>query len=148
MAQFVTFAEVLTEEHVSWHASAQGITGRPPGTVLQEILDRNGGRYETELDLRGGLFPMRGQARLLAGLPGNEELDQIADLDAVPISLEHLRGIDPRTRLAIGYCLTGLSEQEQELLNRHRPLPRNPGTKVDVTPDPERPWRVCDPGGT
>ena len=64
MARFYTFAEVLTPEHLQWEVHARGLgCGREPGLVLQEVLDRNGGRYETSLPVADSI---REQARMRA----------------------------------------------------------------------------------
>ena len=46
---------------------------------------------------------IREQARICAQVSGNEEIARIASLSEVAISLEHLRGLDPGTRIVCGY---------------------------------------------
>lgn len=81
MARFSTYAEVLTPDHIQWEMHARGLgRGRGPGLVLQEVLDRNGGRYETTMPLTAEI---REQARICAEVSGDEEMAQIAGLSDV-----------------------------------------------------------------
>ncbi|MBR7839242.1 hypothetical protein KDL01_38635 [Actinospica durhamensis] len=71
---------------------------RGPGHVLADVLRRTGGVYETTTPLSPWL---RDDIREVAELTSDAELLAIADLAEVPVSLDHLRGLDPRTRIVI-----------------------------------------------
>lgn len=136
MARFYTFAEVLTPEHIQWDAHARGL-GCPgePGLALQEVLDHNGGRYETTLPIADR---MREQARICAQISGDEEIARIAGLSEVTISLEHLRGLDPGTRIVCGYGLDDLTDAESGQL----PCDESPADPATIF---ERPFDPADP---
>lgn len=57
---------------------------------------------------------MRAEIRAVAELTADTVLLAIADLTEVPVSLEHLRGIDPRTRIIIRteFCFETAEEGE------------------------------------
>jgi hypothetical protein len=139
MARFYTFAEVLTPDHFQWEVHARGLgCGREPGLVLQEVLDRNGGRFETTLPMGERI---REQARICAQVSGDEEMARIAGQSEVTISLEHLRGLDPGTRIVCGYGLGDFTDAE-----RGR-LPRDdggvdPAAIFDGPFDPANPRRI------
>ena len=84
MARFSTYAEVLTLDHIQWEVHARGL-GCPdgPGIVLQEVLDRNGGRYQNTIPLTDRF---REQARICAEVSGDQEMARIAGLSEVTIS--------------------------------------------------------------
>jgi len=138
MARFYTFAEVLTPEHVQWEVHARGL-GCPgePGLVLQEVVDRNGGRYETTLPVADRT---REQARICAEVSGDEEIARIAGLSEVTISLEHLRGLDPGTRIVCGYGLDDFTDAERCRLPRDE-SPADPATIFEGPFDPANPRR-------
>ena len=139
MARFYTYAEVLSPDHVQWEVHARGLgCGREPGLVLQEVLDRNGGRYETTLPVSDGI---REQARICAQESGDEEMARIASLSGVTISLEHLRGLDPGTRIVCGYGLRDFTEAERGRLPRHEG-PVDPATIIEGPFDPASPMRI------
>jgi len=139
MARFYTYAEVLTPDHVQWEVHARGLgCGREPGLVLQEVLDRNGGRYETTMPLSDGI---REQARICAQVPGDEEIARIASLSEVTISLEHLRGLDPGTRIVCGYGLGDFTDAERGRLPRYEG-PLDPATIIEGPFDPANPMRI------
>jgi hypothetical protein len=139
MARFYTYAEVLSPDHVQWEVHARGLgCGRAPGLVLQEVLDRNGGRYETTLPVSDGI---REQARICAQVSGDEEMARIASLSGVTISLEHLRGLDPGTRIVCGYGLRDFTEAARGRLPRHEG-PVDPATIIEGPFDPASPMRI------
>ena len=139
MARFYTYAEVLSPDHVQWEVHARRLgCGREPGLVLQEVLDRNGGRYETTLPVADGI---REQARICAQVSGDEEMARIASLSGVTISLEHLRGLDPGTRIVCGYGLRDFTEAERGRLPRHEG-PVDPATIIEGPFDPASPMRI------
>lgn len=144
MARFYTFAEVLTPEHVQWEVHARGLgCGREPGLVLQEVLDRNGGRYETTLPVSDSI---RELARICAQVSGDEEIARIADLSEVTISLEHLRGLDPGARIVCGCGLDDLTDAERGRLPRDDG-PVDPARIFEGPFDPANPRRILRPSG-
>jgi hypothetical protein len=112
MARFSTYAEVLMPDHIQWEAYTSGIKKNPPGVLLSDILEHTGGIYENRLDLEP---EFRESVRKVAELAGDESLMRIANLSAVVISLEHLRNIDPQTRIVCGYRLDYTSEESERL---------------------------------
>jgi hypothetical protein len=97
--KFSTYADVLTSDHPMAQALANGYK-RQPGTLLQDILSKNGGRYEVTNELP---LKFREDLRRLAELTSDEQLATLADQTEVKISLEHLRQHDPRsTRIVYG----------------------------------------------
>lgn len=133
MARFYTFAEVLTPEHIQWEVHARGLgCGREPGLVLHEVLDGNGGRYEITMPVGERI---REQARICAQVSGDEEMARIASLSEVTISLEHLRGLDPGTRIVCGYGLEDFTDAERGRLPRIEDPSIPPGSsRVPSTP--------------
>ncbi len=99
MASFTTYAEVLRPDHRLMKMYRKGIIKVPPGDVLEDVLWRTGGTYETTTPLSAKL---REDIREVADLTSNEHLLRIAELLEVPVSLEHLRQLDPQTRIIIG----------------------------------------------
>lgn len=139
MARFYIFAEVLTPEHVQWEVPARGLgCGREPGLVLQEVLDRNGGRYENTMPMSDTI---REPARTCAQVSDDEEMARIADLSEVAISLELLRGLDPGTRIACGYGLDDLTDAERARLPRDE-RPVDPAAVIEGPFDPANPRRI------
>ena len=138
MATFTTFADVLTTDSISWVAYTTGVKKSAPGVPIKEILHRTGGVYVNRLEMSDAF---RGQLRAAGRLPGNEELLKIADLPTVNISLEHLRGVDPNTRIVVGYGIEYTEEESARLgLNREQAI--DPKRTVEVDVDPAHPWRV------
>lgn len=123
VATFRTFAEVLRPDHVQVGAYEAGLTCGPPGLVLADILQRNGGVYETTLPLSPD---MRADLRELAELTSDERLRKAAELSEVSVPLGHLRHLDPQTRIVVGYRLD-LAGDEGLQLERSRKTPRDPG---------------------
>jgi hypothetical protein len=116
MARLYTYAEVLTPDHTQWQVHARGLgCGHEPGLVLQEVLDRNGGRYQTTMPMSEDI---REQARICAQVSGDEEIAQIASLSEVTVSLEHLRDLDLSTRIVCGYGLGNFTDAECSRLPR------------------------------
>jgi hypothetical protein len=114
MARFSTYAEVLTPDHVVWRMYTRGIgCGREPGLILQDVLDRSAGRYQTTMPMTDNT---REQARICAEVSGDEEMARIASLSEVTISLAHLRGLDPSTRIVCGYRLGDFTAAERDRL--------------------------------
>jgi hypothetical protein len=138
MASFTTFADVLTSDSISWVAYTTGVTKNAPGVPIKEILQRTGGIYENRLEMSDAF---REQLRTAGQLPGNEELLEIAALPTVNISLEHLRGVDPNTRVVVGYGIEYTEEESQQLgLNSDEAV--DPTRTVQVDVDPAHPWQV------
>ena len=130
VVRFYTFAEVLTPEHITWEAHARGLKcPGEPGLVLQEVVDRSGGRYETTLPIAASI---REQARICAGVSGDGEMAQIADLSEATISLEHLRGLDPGTRIVCGCGLDDFTDAER----RRLPLDESPADPARIFEGP------------
>jgi hypothetical protein len=70
------------------------------GLLLRDVLADNEGRYEHRLQLADRT---KDRLRRLARLSGDGRAAAIAEDDAVMISLEHLRHLDPdSTRVRIG----------------------------------------------
>jgi len=65
---------------------------------LAEVLRRTGGVYETTAPLPP---QFREKIREAAELTSDPALLAIADLTEVPVSLDHLRDLDPQTRIII-----------------------------------------------
>jgi hypothetical protein len=129
VASFTTYAEILTADHAQAKLYEVGTLKRPPGVVLDDILRRNGGAYETTVHLSP---KFREEIREVAELTSDEQLRRIADLSEVPVSLEHLRHLDPQTRIVLGAGLD-VTPQESERLGRPRlELPPDPKTTVLV----------------
>ena len=100
MAIFQAYAKVLEPDDPAMRIYESGFRTCPgqPGQVLADVLRRTGGVYETTVSLSPHL---REEIRAVAELTSDTKLLAIADLTEVPISLEHLRGIDPQTRIII-----------------------------------------------
>ena len=119
MATFRTYAEVLRPDHPQVAAHKTGLTCRPPGTVLGEILERTG-VYETTLPLAP---QMREDMRELAGFSSDERLGQLADVGEVTVSLEHLRHLDLATRIVVGARIDYTPEESEWLSRMREPEP-------------------------
>ena len=137
MATFRTYAEVLRPDHPMMKNYQVATTRRPsryrsaeieqamraePGVVLGDILRRTGGVYETTTRLNP---KFREDIRAIAELASDDELLRIAELPEVPVSLEHLRHVDPPTRIVVGYRLD-VSPAESPRLCRRLALPPDP----------------------
>lgn len=100
MAIFRAYAKVLESGDPAMRIYEAGLRTCPgqPGHVLADVLRRTGGVYETTTPL---LPQLRDDIREAAELTSDPELLAIADLTEVPVSLDHLRGLDPQTRIII-----------------------------------------------
>jgi hypothetical protein len=110
-----------------------------PGAVIADVLRRTGGAYETTV----GLTPkFREVIREIAEVTSDDGLLGVADLTDVPVSLEHLRHTDPRTRILIGYRLDA-TPAESPRLRRGLALPPDPSITLhfDQVPYPDAPGR-------
>ena len=93
-----------------------------PGVVLGDVLQRTGGAYETTTRLTP---KFREDVREIAVLTSDDQLLRIAELPEVPVSLEHLRHVDPQTRIVVGYRLD-VTPAESPRLRRRLTLPPDP----------------------
>jgi hypothetical protein len=100
VAIFCAFAKVLEADDPSMRLYEAGLRQcpGPPGLVLGEVLRRTGGVYQTTTPL---VPRLRDDIREVAELTSDAALLAIAELTEVPVSLEHLRGLDPQTRIII-----------------------------------------------
>jgi hypothetical protein len=137
MATFRTYAEVLRPDHPMMKNYKTAITWRPsryrpaeleqdmraePGVVLGDVLQQTGGAYETTTRLTP---KFREDIREIAELASDSQLLRIAEVPEVPVSLEHLRNVDPQTRIVVGYRLD-VSPAESPRLRRRLALPPDP----------------------
>jgi hypothetical protein len=156
MATFKTYAEVLRPDHPVMKNYKAAITWPPsryrpaeleqdmraePGVVLGDVLRRTGGAYETTTRLTPKL---RQDIREMAELTSDDELLSVSELPEVPVSLEHLRHVDPQTRILVG-CRLDVTPVESPRLRRRLALPPDPRMTLHldevVFPDnPERFW--------
>jgi hypothetical protein len=100
MAIFRAYAKVIEPDDPSMRIYEAGLRTCPgqPGLLLADVLRRTGGVYRTTTPLAPQL---RDDIREVAELTSDAELLAIAELTEVPVSLEHLRGLDPQTRIII-----------------------------------------------
>ena len=150
MATFRTYAEALRPDHPLVKIHKAALTWRPsryrpaeierdmraePGVVLADVLQRTGGVHETTTRLTP-------KFREVAELASDDRLLGLAELAEVPVSLEHLRHADPRTRILIGYRLD-VTPAESPRLRRRLALPPDPAITLhfDQVPSPETPGR-------
>ncbi|MGH3173011.1 MAG: hypothetical protein ACRDPF_03990, partial [Streptosporangiaceae bacterium] len=100
MAIFRAYAKVLEPGDPAMRIYEAGLRTCPgqPGLLLADVLRRTGGVYETTTPLPPQL---RDDIREVAELTSDPELLAIADLTEVPVPLDHLRGLDPQTRIII-----------------------------------------------
>ena len=137
MATFRTYAKVLGPDHplmknkarnTSWSASRyrsaeiEQAMRAEPGVVLGDVLRQTGGAYETTTRLTP---KFREDIREIAELTADDEFLRIAELPEVQVSLEHLRHVDPQTRILVGYRLD-VSPAESPRLRRRLALPPDP----------------------
>jgi hypothetical protein len=114
VATFTTYAEALEPDHAQMKLYEMGTLTRLPGELLGDILRRTGGVYGAEFPLTPDF---RRDIREAAELTADAELREIAERSAVPVSLEHLRHLDPLTRIVLGARLW-LTPAERERLGR------------------------------
>ena len=100
MAIFRAYAKVLDPSDPAMRTYEAGLRTCPgqPGLLLADVLRRTGGVYETTTPLPP---QFRDDIREVAELTSDPELLAIADLTEVPVPLDHLRGLDPQTRIVI-----------------------------------------------
>jgi hypothetical protein len=137
MATFRTCAEVLSPDHPMIKNHKAASAWRPsryrpaeieqdmraePGVVLGDVLRQTGGAYETTTRL---MPKFREDIREIAELTSDVQLLRIAALPEAPVSLEHLRHVDPHTRIVIGYRLD-VTPAESPRLRRRLALPPDP----------------------
>ena len=154
MAIFRTYAEVLRPDHPMMKNYARATKWRPsayrsaeieqamraePGVVLEDVLERTGGAYETTTRLTP---EFREDIREMAELASDDQLLTIAELPEVPVSLEHLRHVDPQTRIIVGYRLD-VTAAESPRLRRRLALPPDPSITLhlDEVTLPDTPGR-------
>jgi hypothetical protein len=154
MATFGTYAEALRPDHPLMKIHKAALTWRPsryrpaeierdmraePGVVLGDVLQRTGGVYETTTRMTP---KFREEIREIAELTSDDQLLRIAELAEVPVSLEHLRHVDPQTRILIGYRLD-VTPAESPWLRRRLALPPDPAITMhfDEVPFPDAPGR-------
>jgi len=133
-------------------------TRAEPGVILGDVIQRTGGAYETTTQLTP---KMRADIREIAELTSDDRLLAISELLEVPVSLEHLRHVDPQTRIVVG-CRLDVTPAESPRLRRRLAIPPDPKITLHldevVFPDtPGRFWgamrrdtpgleTACDPG--
>ena len=122
MAIFRAYAKVLEPDDPSLRIYEAGLSPCPgqPGLVLADVLRRTGGIYETTAPLPP---EFRDDIREVAELTSDAELLAIADLTEVPVSLEHLGGLDPQTRIVIRTELRYEADESARVsgAGKHRP---------------------------
>jgi hypothetical protein len=109
-----------------------------PGVVLGNVLWQTGGDETTTR-----LTPkIREDIHEIGELTSDDELLRIAELPEVPVSLGHLRHVDPQTRILVGYRLD-VSPAESPRLRRRLALPPDPRITlhVDEVVFPDTPGR-------
>jgi hypothetical protein len=148
MAIFRAYAKVLEPSDPSVRLYEAGLWGgcggRQPGWTLAELLEGTGGVYETTTPLTPRL---RADIREAAELTSDAGLLAVAELSEVPVSLEHLRGLDPQTRISVRAQLT-YEGDEGLVVSRGRE--RRPGLATimpdgtvfagDMSPEDVRSW--------
>lgn len=100
MAIFRAYAKVLEPDDPGMRIYEAGLRSCPgqPGHLLGDVLQRTGGAYQTSTPLTPQL---RDDIREVAELTSDADLLAVAEFTEVPVSLEHLRGLDPQTRIII-----------------------------------------------
>jgi hypothetical protein len=117
MATLTTYAEVVTPDLVQSKMYRAGIKKSPPGLLFADLLKQTGGVFEFQIDMSP---EFRENVLRAARLTSDEELLHFASLPKVPISLEHLRHLDPRTtRVVVGIRLTYAPGESQRLGLKH-----------------------------
>jgi hypothetical protein len=154
VATFRTYAEALRPGHPVAKIHQAALTWRPsryrpaemdrdmraePRAVLADVLQRTGGAYETTVRLTP---EFREVIREIAEVTSDDGLLGVAELAEVPVSLGHLRHVDPRTRILIG-CRLDVTAAESPRLRRRLALPPDPAITLhfDQVPYPDAPGR-------
>jgi hypothetical protein len=154
MATFRTYAEALRPDHPLMKIHKAALTWRSsryrpaeierdmraePGVVLGDVLQRTGGVYETTTRMTP---KFREDIREIAELTSDDRLLRIAELAEVPVSLEHLRHVDPQTRILVGYRLD-VTSAESPRLRRRLALPPDPRITLhfNEVPFPDTPGK-------
>ncbi len=146
MATFRAYAKVVEPEDPTVRIYEAGLRACPgePGMPLAEVLRRSGGVYQTTTPL---VPHMRDYIREVAELTSDAELLKIAELTEVPVSLEHLRGLDPQTRIIIRSELSYESDEVSRVSAATRPRHALATVMPDgtVVPGDVRPLGLLDP---
>jgi hypothetical protein len=137
----MNYKAVITSRPSRWPADIEQDMRVEPGVVLGDVLERTGGVYETTTRL---MPKFREDIREIAELTSDDELRRASELPEVPVSLEHLRHVDPQTRILVGYRLD-VSPAESPRLRRRMALPPDPRItlhfdEVVFPHNPERFW--------
>lgn len=124
MATFQAYAKVLEADDPAMRIYEAGLRAcpGPPGMLLADVLRRTGGIYETTTPL---MPPLRDDIREVGELTSDPELLKLAALTEVPVSLEHLRGLDLQTRIVIRSELIYEADEGARVsaATRQRPAP-------------------------
>jgi hypothetical protein len=146
MATFRAYAKVLEPDDPTMRIYEAGLRACPgePGMPLAEVLRRSGGVYQTTTPL---IPHMRDDIREVAELTSDAELLKIAELTEVPVSLEHLRGLDPQTRIIIRSELSYEGDEASRVSAATRPRHALATVMPDgtVIPGDVRPLGRLDP---
>jgi hypothetical protein len=146
MATFRAYAKVLEPDDPTMRIYEAGLRACPgePGMPLAEVLRRSGGVYQTTTPL---IPHMRDDIREVAELTSDAELLKIAELTEVPVSLEHLRGLDPQTRIIIRSELSYEGDEASQVSAATRPRHALATVMPDgtVIPGDVRPLGRLDP---
>jgi hypothetical protein len=118
VAEFSSYAEIVTPEHPLQKMYAAGISSRPPGRRLSDILAETGGVYQMDLPIAR---KMRKDIRQVAELSSDKELLAIADRGTFPVSFEEFRGKDPETIIVYGHYLNYTEEEMMQLRSEDPP---------------------------
>jgi hypothetical protein len=130
MAIFRAYAKVLEHSDPSMRIYEAGLRPcpGPPGLLLADVLRRTSGVYATTTPLSPRF---RHDIREIAELTSDAELLAIANLTEIPVSLEHLRDLDPQTRIVIR---TELHYEPGERARLSTPKERRPALAT-IMPD-------------
>jgi hypothetical protein len=126
-SRVVTYAEALTPDHPQYKIWQAGKRPDPPGQLLGDILKQTGGKYQFKTLLWTGLYE---EIEHLAELTGDPDLAAAAEKETWIISLEHLRGLPPETRVVVGIALE-YSEEDQQRFHV-KPPPFDPDDAVPI----------------
>lgn len=131
MATFQAYAMVLERDDPSMRIYEAGlrVCPGPPGMLLADVLRRTGGIYQTTTQL---MPQLRDDIREVGELTSDPELLKLAALTEVPVSLEHLRGLDLQTRIVIRSELIYEAEERTRVSAATR---QRPAALATVMPD-------------